>query len=299
MSDVDITLAELQALPKRDLHSHLLLAAPRSCYQALAAEPIPDPPPRFSSLQDFFGYLGRYYLPLLRKPENVQRVVREAFAAAVADGVRELEASVPLIAPLRAGMTWEEYARIFRAEIAEVAGILSVQLEIGHARELSDPWQELLEQAIDTGLFAGIDLYGDELHQNSDQFVYFFNCARAHGFYTKLHCGESSTLADMRRDIERFDPDIVQHGIAAAQSSEFMLELRYDGRVLNLCPSSNYLTGVVPVYEQHPIRTLLDHGVEVHLGTDDFGIFGVSLSEEYLKLLRAGVITRKELDRIR
>ena len=49
----------------------------------------------------------------------------------------------------------------------------------------------------------------------------------------------------------------------------------------------------------HPIRRLFDAGVRVTINTDDPLIFGCTLSEEFLGLYDAGLMTAAELDAIR
>lgn len=292
------TTADVRELRRGDLHAHLLLSAPRATYQDVALEKIPELQAPFSGVRDFLTFVARYYLPVFHSRENLQRVVHDALGACVADGVTYLETSVALTAPARVGISWPEFAEILREEVALVAHDLTVRLEIGHARELPVQWRGMLETAVNTALFAGVDLYGDELHTDVDQFCYFFDCARANGLYTKLHCGESSTPAIMRADIDRFAPDQIQHGIMAVQDRQLLQELTERGIPLNVCPTSNFMTGVIGSYEQHPIRTLLDHGIRVRLGTDDFGVFGVSLSEECRRLQSHALLTTTEIDSI-
>ena len=63
--------------------------------------------------------------------------------------------------------------------------------------------------------------------------------------------------------------------------------------------TSNLKLGRVARMEEHPIRALVDAGVTVTVNTDDVLVFGSSLSEEYLALHQAGVLTAAELDAIR
>jgi adenosine deaminase len=51
--------------------------------------------------------------------------------------------------------------------------------------------------------------------------------------------------------------------------------------------------------QDHPIRALCDAGVRVTVNTDDPLMFGSGLSDEFLALYRAGVMTAAELDQVR
>ena len=68
---------------------------------------------------------------------------------------------------------------------------------------------------------------------------------------------------------------------------------------LNLCPTSNLKLGRVKRIEEHPIRRLYDAGVRVTVNSDDPLMFGSDLSEEFLLLFEAQVMSAVELDLIR
>ena len=123
--------------------------------------------------------------------------------------------------------------------------------------------------------------------------------ARAQGLTLKAHVGEFGSAEDVRRTVEVLDLDEVQHGIAAAESTDVMQWLAEKGVRLNVCPTSNVMLGVVADLSVHPIRRLHDHGVAVTVNSDDLTVFGQSVSDEYLNLYRAGVFTAEELDGIR
>lgn len=78
-----------------------------------------------------------------------------------------------------------------------------------------------------------------------------------------------------------------------------MNRIKDDNIVLHICPSSNVVLGAVSSIKQHPIKTLYKHGIRVTINTDDLLLFNSSVSEEYLKLYQAGVLTGEELDDIR
>jgi adenosine deaminase len=55
---------------------------------------------------------------------------------------------------------------------------------------------------------------------------------------------------------------------------------------LELCPTSNLCTGVVPSFADHPFRTFDDAGVLVTVNSDDPPLFGTTLTDEFLVLAR-------------
>lgn len=80
------------------------------------------------------------------------------------------------------------------------------------------------------------------------------------------------------------------HGIAAADDESLLRELREEGIVLEVCPTSNERTGVWdPAREPHPILKLVQHGVPVVLGSDDPAFFGCTLGSEFERASSMGL----------
>jgi len=54
--------------------------------------------------------------------------------------------------------------------------------------------------------------------------------------------------------------------------------------LLELCPISNYLTNAIPDLKQHPLKFLMSEGVKVSINSDDPGIFGTTILDDYAVL---------------
>jgi adenosine deaminase len=48
--------------------------------------------------------------------------------------------------------------------------------------------------------------------------------------------------------------------------------------------------------DYHPIKTLVENGIEVTINTDDLLIFNSSIENEYLKLYKAGALSLDQLE---
>jgi adenosine deaminase len=60
-----------------------------------------------------------------------------------------------------------------------------------------------------------------------------------------------------------------------------MRHLRERDISLEVCPTSNIVTGVVKRMQDHPLRRLYDAGVPIVLNSDDPAMFRCSLVDEY------------------
>ena len=76
---------------------------------------------------------------------------------------------------------------------------------------------------------------------------------------------------------------------------ELMRHLREQDIPLEICITSNLVTGVVKRVEEHPIRRLYDAGVPIVLNTDDPAMFGCSLTEEFRLAARVFGFSEAEL----
>jgi adenosine deaminase/aminodeoxyfutalosine deaminase len=135
---------------------------------------------------------------------------------------------------------------------------------------------------------------GSEERGPAEWFTDVFAFARSAGLRLTAHAGESmgpeSVWAALRLGAER-----IGHGIAAARDPELMRHLRDHDVPLEICLTSNLVTGVVKRMEEHPIRLLYDAGVPIVLNSDDPGMFGCTLTDEYRLAARHFGFTETEL----
>jgi adenosine deaminase len=128
---------------------------------------------------------------------------------------------------------------------------------------------------------VGFGIGGDETAAPAAAFAGVYERARGLGLKTSVHAGEWAGAAEVRDALAHLRPDRIDHGVAAAEDPALMARLAAQEIVLNLAPSGNVVTGVVPTLERHPLSRLLAHGVRVALGADDPLLFATSTAGEY------------------
>lgn len=277
--------AALRRIPKTDLHCHGLLSAPLATYAAILGRPLPAPPKTFGTFQAFIDYITTNLLPALPEPGAVRTLIRAAFDRMIDDGVVYTEMSLDLMLPEFIGLRAEEFAELVAEESARVADRLTVAPEIGIARPL--PPEEIaprLKSWLSTGVWRSIDLYDDENKGVLRDFAPLYRLAAEHGLKLKAHAGELCGADVVRRSVEELNLHAVQHGVRAAEDPQVAAFLADRGTVLHICPTSNYALGVCNAFETHPARRLFEHGVKLTVNSDDFTLFGASVSDELLNL---------------
>jgi adenosine deaminase len=127
----------------------------------------------------------------------------------------------------------------------------------------------------------GIGLGGDEAKYPPELFVDAFAYARAEGLHCVAHAGEAAGPESIRGAIEYLHAERIGHGVRALEDPNVLDLLAHRGIALEVCPTSNFLTGVASRERPHPILELDAAGCVVTIDADDPTLFRTSISQEY------------------
>jgi adenosine deaminase/aminodeoxyfutalosine deaminase len=128
---------------------------------------------------------------------------------------------------------------------------------------------------------VGIGLGGDERKAGPEQFREVYQLARDNGLRLTVHAGETVGPESIWGALRDLNADRIGHGLHAIEDSELVRHLAEQQVPVEICISSNVLTGCCSSLEQHPVRKLFDAGVLVTLNTDDPEMFHTTLNREY------------------
>jgi aminodeoxyfutalosine deaminase len=128
---------------------------------------------------------------------------------------------------------------------------------------------------------VGIGLGGDERRAAPELFRDVYARAASEGLRLTVHAGETAGPESIWVALRELQADRIGHGLHAADDSDLMKYLADKQVPVEVCVSSNVLTGCCPSLEQHPLRKLFDAGVLVTLNTDDPDMFRTTLAREY------------------
>jgi hypothetical protein len=237
--------------------------------------------------------------PLLARPGGWKLGFEAAFALAKRDGVTRIAFGDDVGSVARGGDPLRTYNSLRKLQESAAPDVEWIP-QIGMNRNW--PARDLLrclEPYVAAQCWRCIDLYSDEFAQPIEGLIPVYRAAKAGGLRLKAHVGEWGSADDVVRAVEVLELDEVQHGIAAADSPAAMRFLADNNIQLNVCPTSNVLLGRVESIAAHPVRKLVDAGVRVTINTDDALVFGCTVSEEFLALYQARVLSAAELDQIR
>jgi len=289
------SLSEMQCVPKSDLHSHAGRGGNPSYIESMLSVTLPRLTEPLSSVEEmdkWFNSNIKCHFP--DKNGWIQRIAA-AFVQAKADNISILAMSYSV-----SEVYWLGGLDIFIAVMDGLHKTFAPETKFIPDLTLTSPDDlNKLDEIFNANWFKGIDIinYWDAI--SMDEMKIMSHKARDHGLIAKAHVGEFGGADDVMRYAEELELDQIQHGIAAVESPQIMKWLAKHKIQLNVCPTSNILLGNIKSYETHQIRTLFDYGVPVTINTDDLLIFNSTVSQEYLNLYNAGLMTAEELNIIR
>jgi len=128
---------------------------------------------------------------------------------------------------------------------------------------------------------VGIGIGGDERRAAPELFREVYAHAASHGLKLTVHAGETVGPESIWSALRELKPDRIGHGLHAIDDPELVRYLAEKQIPVEVCVTSNVITGCCTTLADHPVRKLFDAGVLVVLNTDDPDMFHTSLTNEY------------------
>ena len=130
-------------------------------------------------------------------------------------------------------------------------------------------------------LIVGFDLADGEDFDKIESYLPVTERARNAGLGVTVHSGENTTAKHVQKTIEFLGATRIGHGIKAYGNKEVM-DLAIKKNIhFEVCPTSNWLTKCVENIEDHPIKKMIEAGMNVGLNSDDPHIMNIDLTHEY------------------
>jgi adenosine deaminase len=289
---------DLRALPKAHLHLHFTGSMRRATLLELAdAHGVRLPevlrrgePPRLRATDErgWFRFQRLYDIArsVIRTPDDVRRLLREAAEDERADGSRWLEIQVDptSYAPRLGGLTATLELILDAARQAEQASGVGIAVIVAASR-IRHPLDartlaRLAAQYVDAGV-VGFGLSNDERRGRADDFAAAFRIARRAGLLAAPHGGELAGPESVAACLDVLGAARIGHGVRAADEPDLVRRIVERGVTLEVCPASNVALGVAEKAADVPLRALYEAGVSIALGADDPLLFGSRLVEQY------------------
>ena len=237
---------------------------------------------------------------LMQTPEGLREAVHLVADNIKSQGVVYAEIRFAPQVHTKAGMTQEEaiQAALEGLKETELKANLILCCMRGDGNDAQN--EETVELAskylVEDGGVVAVDLAGAEALYPTENYRELFAKARELGIPFVIHAGEAAGAESVRYAVE-FGAKRIGHGVRIFEDPEVVALVKEKGITLEMCPTSNVQTQVIENMLEYPFMKYLDEGIKVTLNTDDMGIEGTTLANEY-RIMEEYFYLRPEHERI-
>ena len=284
----------LRGLPKAELHLHIEgTLEPELIFEMAARNGIAPSHAsvdelraayEFSNLQEF---LDIYYIgaAALRTEQDFYDMTLAYLRRAAADGVRRAEIFFDPQTHTERDIPFPVFMNGMSAALQTARADLGVSADLimCFLRHLpAAAAMETLEAALPyRDLFIGVGLDSSEVGFPPELFADVFARAGAEGLHRVAHAGEEGPPEYVWSALDNLEVERVDHGVRSLADPDLVARLVADQVPLTVCPMSNVKLGGFKRLEDHPLETMLGHGLKVSINSDDPAYFGGYIGENY------------------
>lgn len=289
----------IRRMPKIELHVHLEGAiTPRTLLELARKNQVSLPANDEDGIADLFRYrdFGEFLTVFMAMAqaivsgEDFERLAYELGQDLAAQQVYYAEVMISPMQHVKRGLDLREviagamagFARVER----ETGLVVRLALDCGRQYGPEAAWPVLEAACASQALgVVGWSIGGNEIGYPPEPFAPIFAAARAAGLGVMAHAGEVVGPPSVWGAIDALGATRLGHGIRSIDDPALLAALRERQVVLDVCPSSNLLTGAVAAWPSHPLSALIAAGVPVTLNSDDPTFFATTLTEEYRRAM--------------
>jgi adenosine deaminase len=311
----DERLHMIRGMPKIDLHRHLEGSLRLETLLSIAVEYgitlptfdieglrpfvqiVPGEPHSWQQFLGKFQILRQFY----RSETIIKRVTHEVIADAAADNVKYMELRfTPQALNNLMRCNYDQVVEWVCEAAEEACGLHDIRVALilsMNRQESVEIGVQVLQAAIyykDRGV-VGLDLAGQEAGHSGLPFRELFENAKVEGLGVTIHAGEWAGAESVREAVEMLGADRVGHGIRAVEDPTLIDLLQRHGTVMEVCPTSNVLSGAVEDFDVHPLIALYQQGIKTTINTDDPLICNVTMSDELDQVMQTMPLTMDDV----
>jgi adenosine deaminase len=293
-----------------NLHTHLEgWVRPETAAELARTMGVPEPSGGWDAalrmrepadLTVFLAHVAAAY-PVLGSAEAMRRVAREAVEDAATDGCDYLEIRFGPSTHARPGFAIPDVIAAACEGLAEGSRAtgLAVGLVVCLLRHLDDDTNLAVARATADAAgrgVVGLDVAGDELRfPTLERYREPYLIAAAAGLGLTAHAAEAGPASAARDAVALLGVTRIGHGSHIADDPAALAWVAGEGIAIEVCPTSNVLTGAAPSIREHPIHAFLAAGCRVVLGDDNPVNIGTRLAAEERRIVEEGGLTEDQL----
>ncbi len=238
------------------------------------------------SFDDFAGFIScfKFVAQRLCGPADYALATRRMMESLAGQGVTYAEVTLAAGVVLWRGFDFDAVWRAIREAQADAYRTWPVEIwwNLDAIRQFGP--DHVMEVARLAATYVGdgaisFGIGGDEAGGPAKLFGDAYRYAKDAGLRLTAHAGETDGPESVRAALA-LGAERIGHGVRAIDDPELVRRLREERIPLEVCITSNVLTGAVKSLDAHPVRRLFDAGVLITLNTDDPGIFRTTMQRE-------------------
>jgi adenosine deaminase len=316
MMSMELTLADIQQLPKTDLHVHLDGSLRLSTMLELAEDrgvslpaDTPEGLARAMHCGENTGSLTEYLkafdttLLVLQSEDALYRAAYELAEDASEENVRYMEVRYSPMLHTRSGLRLTAVVEAVLAGLWEAQkkhGIVCNVILCGIRNISPESSVEMAQLAVaykNRGV-VGFDLAGAEYDYPAKHHVKAFKLVHNNNIAVTIHAGEAYGPASIHQAIHVCGAHRIGHGCRLREDGDLLHYVNDHRIALECCPSSNVQTGAVRDLRTHPLKLYHDLGLRVTINTDNRLITDTSVSRELWLCHTQMGFGREDIDRL-
>jgi adenosine deaminase len=293
-----LSLADIERLPKTDLHVHLDGSLRLQTMLDLADEqgvrlPADTPEGLAAALHcgENTGSLVEYLkafdvtLQVLQTEDALYRVAYELAEDAASENVRYIEVRYSPMLHTRGGLRLTTVVEAVLAGLWEAQkdhGIVANVILCGIRNISPESSVEMAQLAVaykNRGVVA-FDLAGAEYDYPAKHHVKAFKLVHNNNIAVTIHAGEAYGPASVHQALHVCGAHRIGHGCRLREDGDLLHYVNDHRIALECCPSSNVQTGAVRDLRTHPLKLYHDLGLRVTVNTDNRLITSTTVSRE-------------------
>lgn len=296
----------LGRLPKIELHLHLDCSlsfkvvqqlAPHISYEAYRDAFVA--PPKCTDLADYISRAISGF-ELMQTEAQLRLVTLDLFEQLKADHVLYAEIRYAPLQHTFKSLSPEAVVAAVNNAVLEGINKTGVQAAVilctlrHYSSSQSMQTVQLVEQFKNTPV-VGFDIAADEAGFPIQNHIAAFTNAQKNGISCTAHAGEAKGPESVWETLTHFHPQRIGHGVRSIEDPALLAHLVSHNIHLEVCPTSNVQTDVVPAIKDHPVDRLYKAGVSLSINTDARTISDTTLTKEYRVLQQQFAWGKEEL----
>ena len=282
-----MTIEQLKALPKAELHCHLDGSLSREFMERQLERRVQQEELSVSDdCTSLAEYLEKFSLPgqCIMDEKGLEAAGYDVLRTMSQENVRYAEIRFAPLLSETSGMNCRAVIEAVlkglergRADFGTEFGVITCAMR-HHSQEDNSRMIKTAREYLGYGVCAA-DLAGAEAAYPMAQFMELFQNTRKLEMPFTLHAGECGSVQNIV-DAVKAGAGRIGHGIAMRGHYNIQKELADRGIGIEMCPISNLQTKAVNSPSEYPIREFLNTGLKVSINTDNRTVSNTSLTKE-------------------